>query len=201
MPTRPRASFDGATGEAAGTVAAVTLTGSIDSLAVGPGHVFTVDDPAGGVATLRPGHGRFTRRRAVRRGGVLALLPRQDGAIRSVTVTAVAPTVIASTVVSPSATTVSLSASVADAGPNDSRTYWWSVTGGTASGSTTSPTFTFTPTGQSAVVSLTVTDDGGKGNIYGEGDRDRFLVNPDGTPRTRDEVDEGDAEVWIDLDP
>ena len=47
----------------------------------------------------------------------------------------------------------------------------------------------------------TVRDDGVKDKVYGEGDRDWFLVNTDGPSNTRDETDRTGNEIWIDLDP
>ncbi len=47
----------------------------------------------------------------------------------------------------------------------------------------------------------TVHDDGQRDKVYGEGDRDWFLVNVDGPSDTRDTTDASGSEEWVDIDP
>ncbi|MCS6978295.1 MAG: tandem-95 repeat protein [Gemmatales bacterium] len=91
--------------------------------------------------------------------GYLALRTLRDTTTTTITVTNVAPVVTVRSAPASTQALIRLTSSVSDVGVNDTFNYAWSVTNGTAVGSTTGPDFSFVPGSGTIVVTLTVTDD------------------------------------------
>ncbi|MGE0758449.1 MAG: LamG-like jellyroll fold domain-containing protein, partial [Pirellulaceae bacterium] len=91
--------------------------------------------------------------------GYLVSAPPQDSTGTGVAVVNAAPTVTVRAAPSLAAGQYTLEALAQDIGTRDNLTFSWTITGGTPVGSTSSRSFTFTPTGASVSVLLTVADD------------------------------------------
>ena len=149
--------FDAGTGAALGTLAQGLAAAAGSLLLASDGSLVAALNGAGVTRySLDTGNPLYTYPTT---GGPLAGLNAQAETTTTVTVGNVTPSVVIHAAPPAIAGDYTFTSSVTDPGTLDTASYLWTVTGGTAVGSTTNPGFTFTPTTGAINVSLTVTDE------------------------------------------